>query len=46
MSKVPKETPELIGYIFGKTFIAVLLAYIITTYSVPLWLAAVLIFLV
>jgi hypothetical protein len=46
MSYLPKEPAELIGFLLGKTAAACLMAYIITTYSVPFWLAAVLIFLV
>lgn len=46
MSNLPKEPAELIGFLIGKTAAACLMAYIITTYPVPFWLAAVLIFLV
>lgn len=46
MSNLPKEPAELIGYFLGKTAAAALMAYIITNYQVPFWLALVLIFLV
>jgi len=46
MTNIPKDPAELIGFLVGKTLAACLMAYIITTYSVPFWLAAVLIFLV
>ena len=46
MNNTPKEPAEIIGFFLGKVAAACLMAYIITTYSVPFWLAAVLIFLV
>lgn len=34
-----------IGYLIGKVLISILMAWLITTYSLPFWLAALLIFM-
>ena len=34
-----------VGFLIGKVLISILMAWLITTYSLPLWLAALLIFM-
>lgn len=46
MTNRPTEGPALFGFILAKALLATLMAFIITSYSPPLWLAAVLIFIV
>lgn len=46
MTYQPKSGPELIGYLLGKGLLAYLMAFLITTYNLPLAIAALLIFLV
>lgn len=46
MNDSSKTSAEIIGHLIGKALAACLMAYIITTYSAPFWLAAILILIV
>lgn len=46
MNNKPTEGPALFGYIMAKALLATLMAFVITTYSPPMWVAALLIFIV
>lgn len=40
----PKDGAELVGYVLGRTAAATFAAWIIITFNLPLWAAALLIF--
>lgn len=46
MDYQPKTGPEVVGYLLAKGLLAYLMAFLITTYNLPLIIAALLIFLV
>ena len=46
MNNKPTEGPSLLGYIIAKALLATLMAFVITTYSPPMWVAALLILII
>lgn len=46
MNNQPKEPAEIIGFFIGKITASALMAFLITNYQLPMWLAFILIFLV